>query len=165
MAVHCTHIRPVEHSKPARSVEHDAETRINTRTPHYVLLLQVLIFPVSGLIFPVSGLWNREAWDASPLGVLRVSSPGACVGRTSPVARHPASCTLHPASGWLVVGWAGLGWWLAGLGWAGLVVGWAGWIGWWLVVGWWLVGGWLVVGGWWLVGWWYTLPKRYTRRV
>ena len=93
----------------------------------------------------VSGLWNQEARGASPLGVLRASSPGACVGRTSPVAKHPASCILHPASGWL--GWAGLGWaglgWLAGLGW---------WLaGGWLVVGWWLVGGWLVVG-WWLAG-------------
>ena len=178
MAVHCTHIRPVEHSKPARSVEHDAETRINTRTPHYVLLLQVLVFPVSGL-------WNQEARGASPLGVLRASSPGACVGRTSPVARHPASGIRHPAScrplqgvlhpagrckascvlqavarrpasGWLVVGWwlAGgwlvVGWWLAG-GW--LVVGWAGWlvVGWLAGLGW--AGGWLVVG-WWLVGGW-----------
>ena len=97
----CTHICPVEHSNPARSVEHGAGTRINTRTQHYVLLLQVLVIPVSGL-------WILDARTPWPLGVLRVLSPGACVGRKSPVPQlasfpafpdaYPDACILHPAS-------------------------------------------------------------------
>jgi len=127
----------VEHSRSAGAVEHDAGTRINTRTPHYVLLLQVLIFPVSCLR-------NQEARDASPLGVLRASSPGACVGRTSPVARHPASCILHPASrckaSCILQAVA-----RRPASCVRLAGGWLGWLG-WLVVGGWLVGGWLAGG-------------------
>lgn len=109
MAVHCTHIHPVEHSNPAQSVEHGAGTRINTRTPHYVLLLQVLMFPVSGL-------WILEARTPWPLGVLRVLGPGACVARKShrrfPPTLSPtlASSIQHPASGWLGAGLR-LAWW------------------------------------------------------
>ncbi len=47
----CTYIQPVEHGRFTIPVEHDSGTRINTRTPHYVLLLQV----------QVSGFWMLDS--------------------------------------------------------------------------------------------------------
>jgi hypothetical protein len=82
----CTYIQPVEHGRSTIPVEHDSGTRINTRTPHYVLLLQV----------QVARLWMLDSWGFAGLpcwGFCRSARVGVMTA-----ASHPASGLLHPAS-------------------------------------------------------------------
>lgn len=83
----CTYIQPVEHGRFTIPVEHDSGTRINTRTPHYVLLLQV----------QVSGFWMLDSWGfaGSPRwGFCRSARVWVMTAASYPSPRilHPASC-------------------------------------------------------------------------